>query len=61
MTQRVGSRRFVVMRSPCLMEDEDRHEYVKSFTSRTKAQEWVAAQKDEYFGPSDYYILEESV
>lgn len=57
--QEVGSTRFAVMRSPVLMEDEGRHELVKVYTSKAEAQEWIAAQKDEYFKPGDYYILEE--
>lgn len=57
--QRVGSTRFVVMRSPVLMEDEGRDFLIKVYTSRAKAQEWIDAQKDEYFKPRDYYILEE--
>lgn len=57
----VGTTRFIVMRHPTLMEDEGRHSFVKLFTSKTKAKEWIAAQKDEYFKPEDYYICEESV
>lgn len=47
------------MRSPVLMEDEGRDFLIKVYTSRAKAQEWIDAQKDEYFKPRDYYILEE--
>jgi hypothetical protein len=59
--QIVGVTRFIVMRSPCLMEDEGRHFYIKSFTSKMKAKEWIAKQKGQYFSPEDYYICEQSV
>lgn len=45
-----------VMRRPCLMEDEGRHFYVKSFSTYEEAQCWIISQKGQYFGPSDYYI-----
>jgi hypothetical protein len=59
--QIVGSTRWIVMRSPVLPEDEGRHTLIKVFTSRTKAREWVASQKGQYFAPEDYYICQESV
>lgn len=49
---------FAIMRRPCLMEDEGRHFFIKAVPTRQEADEWIAAQKDEYFRPSDYYILE---
>ena len=49
----------IVMRSPCLMEDEGRHHFVRSFTSRKAAEKWIEKQKGEYFNPSDYYICVE--
>ena len=49
----------VIMRSPCLMEDEGRHHFV-SRKPRAEAEAWIAAQKDEYFKPGDYYIAETS-
>jgi len=42
------------------MEDEGRHFFVEMFRSKMKAKEWIAAQKDEYFKPVDYYIVEDS-
>lgn len=59
--QIVGTTRFVIMRYPVLMEDEGRHEFVKEFTSYTKAKEWIVSQKNQYFTPADYYITESSV
>ena len=50
----------IVMRSPCLMEDEGRHHFVKRFDSRMEAEQWIEKQKDEYFRPSDYYICTEN-
>ena len=48
---------FVVMRSPCLMEDEGRHFYIGSFPTLTEAESWIESKKGQYFGPGDYYIL----
>jgi hypothetical protein len=52
-------KRLVIMRSPVLMEDEGRHEFIKICNSREEAEGWIRAQKDEYFKTEDYYILEE--
>lgn len=48
----------VIMRRPCLMEDEGRHFYERTCPDRESAEKWIAAQKDEYFKPGDYYIAE---
>lgn len=48
----------IIMRHPCLMEDEGRHFYVRGPIEREEAKEWIAAQKGEYFQPGDYYILD---
>ena len=47
---------FVVMRSPCLMEDEGRHEFIRTYSTRKEAEDWIASQQGEYFGSSNYYI-----
>ena len=49
---------IVIMRYPVLMEDEGRHQAVKIVDTREEAEQWIKAQKDEYFRPSDYYIAE---
>lgn len=49
---------FIVMRSPCLMEDEGRHFFVSTFTKLDDAYSWIAAQENKYFGPSNYYVME---
>lgn len=49
----------IIMRYPCLMEDEGRHFYIKGPLPKDEAMEWIKAQKDEYFKPRDYYIVEE--
>lgn len=46
----------VIMRSPCLMEDEGRHFYAKGPLPREEAEKWIKEQEGEYFRPSDYYI-----
>lgn len=51
---------FAIMRHPCLMEDEGRHEFITSFSTREEAEMWIAGQEGKYFTPSDYYILEEA-
>lgn len=48
----------IIMRSPCLPEDEGRHFFERRCTYQ-EAKAWIAAQKGEYFGPSDYYIAEQ--
>lgn len=48
---------FIVMRRPCLMEDEGRTEFIKAFELRGQAQAWIDDQHGQYFPPSDYYIL----
>lgn len=50
---------FIVMRRPCLMEDEGRHSVVGQYHTREEAEAWIAAQKGEYFRPGDYYIAGE--
>jgi hypothetical protein len=49
-TQRVS-----IMRRPVFQEDEGRHTFIMSAT-KEEADSWIAAQKDEYFKPSNYYI-----
>lgn len=46
-----------IMRRPVLMEDEGRHLLIKT-TTKEEALDWIEAQKGEYFGPGDYYIIE---
>lgn len=46
----------VIMRYPCLMEDEGRHQFIMGPIRRWEANNWIQKQKDEYFRPSDYYI-----
>lgn len=50
---------YAIMRAPCLMEDEGRTFLIKVYSEREDAEKWIAEQKDEYFKPSDYYILEQ--
>jgi len=40
------------------MEDEGRHHFIKKMQTREEAEDWIKAQKDEYFKPQDYYIAE---
>jgi hypothetical protein len=47
----------IIMRAPCLMEDEGRHFHIDGPLPREEAEKWIAAQKDEYFRPSDYYLV----
>ncbi len=51
---------YIVMRSPCIPEDEGRHFFCGMFESREEATGWIKKQEDEYFGPSDYYIAEKT-
>ena len=50
---------FIVMRSPCLIEDEGRHFFIGTFTRVEDAYSWIASQKGSYFGPSNYYVITE--
>lgn len=54
---RTADERVIVMRYPVLMEDEGRHFYEKGPLPRLEAEAWIAAQKDEYFKPEDYYLV----
>ncbi len=47
----------VIMRRPCVQEDEGRHFYVKGPLTEAEAKAWIAAQKGEYFSPGDYYTV----
>lgn len=47
----------VVVRNPCLMEDEGRTFLIGQMT-RKEAKEFIKHQEGEYFGPGDYSILE---
>ncbi len=48
---------FMVFRSPCLMEDEGRHFYIKTYDTEEAAKKWIIAQKGEYFDPGAYYVI----
>jgi len=41
------------------MEDEGRHFHIARYGTREEAEAWIRAQEGEYFGPRDYYIMEE--
>ena len=49
---------FAIMLRPVLMEHEGQHHFVRATQTREEAKTWIAAQKDEYFKPGDYYVLE---
>lgn len=49
---------IIIMRHAVLMEDEGRHHFIKKMQTREEAEDWIKAQKDEYFKPQDYYIAE---
>lgn len=46
---------WLIMRSPCLPEDEGRSFVIKTVSSEKEADEWIKKQEGEYFRPSDYY------
>lgn len=50
---------WTIMRFPCLMEDEGRHFTIKTGLTRKEAEDWIAAQKGQYFSPGDYYLVAE--
>ena len=47
----------VIMRYAVLQEDEQEDKFVKSVDTKEEAEKWIANQKDEYFKPTDYYIV----
>lgn len=51
--------RVAIMRRAVLMEDEGRSHLIKIVESKEEATKWIQEQKGQYFGPSDYYIMEE--
>jgi len=44
-----------VLRTPQLMEDEGRHEFVKAYQTVAEAREWIAVQTG-YFDPGCYIV-----
>lgn len=53
----MDGKQVIIMRYPVLMEDEGRHFKIKGPLPKVEAEQWIANQKDEYFKPSDYYIV----
>jgi len=51
---------FLVIRRAVLQEDEGREHLIAAFWSRSHAETWIANQEDQYFRPSDYYIVEKT-
>lgn len=49
---------YVVMLKAVVMEQEGRESVAVVKHTREEAEAWIAAQKGEYFHPTDYYILE---
>lgn len=49
---------IIVMRKPVFAEDEGRHFHTGTYNTREEAQAWVDAQTDEYYKPSDYYVMD---
>lgn len=48
----------VVLRRPCLPEDEGRYHYQAYYSKQADAYTWVQNQAKEYFEPGDYLVLE---
>jgi len=57
--EKVGTRmtKWLLVRKPCLMEDEGRNTIVSTFHSQGQAQEWIDSQEGQFFHPSDYKII----
>lgn len=49
---------ILVIRLPCLPEDEGRAHIVGQYKTLEEASAWVKAQEGEYFSPQDYSIVE---
>lgn len=49
---------YIVVRYPCLPEDEGRTHIVKTYKSKEGAKKWIQEQEGEYFRPSDYGIMQ---
>jgi hypothetical protein len=50
--------RYTIMLQACLQEHEGRDMFIKQVDTLEEARQWIADQKDEFFHPSDYYVLE---
>jgi hypothetical protein len=50
-----------IMRYAVLPEDEGRSELIMIVDSEEEAKEWIKNQTDEYFRPSDYYIMKQII
>lgn len=53
--------KYVVMRRAVLMEDEGREQMIHGYDTQKEAEDWIAEQKGEYFGPQDYYVAKCSI
>lgn len=49
---------ILVMRRPCIPEDEGRYFYIGQYSTREEADAWLKLQEDQYFRPSDYLVLD---
>lgn len=49
---------YIIVRYPCLPEDEGRTHIVKTCESKEEAKEWIKGQEGKYFRPSDYGIMQ---
>jgi len=48
----------IIMRKPCIQEDEGRHFIERQDLTKKEAEKWIADQVGEYFGPQAFYIVE---
>lgn len=57
MNKIVKTKIVMIMRHPCLMEDEGRTFFIAGPMPETEAREWIKNQKDEYFKPGNYFLV----
>lgn len=51
------AKEYIIVRLPCLPEDEGRTFFIKSVASEQEGKDWIAQQEGEYFGPGDYRVM----
>ena len=47
---------FAIMRRPCMMEDEGRHTFIKTTSTKAAAQKWIDSQVDSNGADSDGHV-----
>ena len=50
--------KYLVIRKPCIPEDEGRYFGIKTYKTHREAWDWIEKQEGKYFGPGNYTVAE---